>query len=312
MATFTFFADPTLAGALYKTGTPGAITGSDGGGSTYGPGVGFIFTGSETGDSQGNMGFLAFDTSTLVGTQQSATITLSHDLAAGANALNIPQKLRAYDFGAGQPDGADWRSGASLLALPLVGSINSLTNATAAWNFPVQITVPASAAWRLVLHNARMEGTANWPTGSSFVNWYSAEQSGTTNDPKLVVVTISVHALTANSLTVGSPTLGTPVLSQKHAATATALTVASPTIGTASLAQKHAVGAPSLAVGSPTFGTPVLAQRHGLGIAAFSLGSPTMGTPALAQAHGLTAASLSIGSPSLPVPVLSQRWPPPA
>lgn len=139
--------------------------------------------------------FLSFDTSVIGGGESvdSVTLRITPDDASAGDIGNI--EARATDWGASLTT-ADWVAATSLSSLPLRAALatGSLVNGTAA-DFTSEsgfITNTANPV-RLVLCTSQV-AAGTTPTTYQGAAFYSADQTGTTNDPKLTIVTTSVTA----------------------------------------------------------------------------------------------------------------------
>ncbi len=98
------------------------------------------------------------------------------------------EEVREYDWGAALGDG-DWVSGEDLGDLTLLSS--KLVDPAAGYNiFPDSANFRAAinkAGDTRLMHNSDRHRIGNTPVGTEHVGWYSADQAGTDNDPKLTV-----------------------------------------------------------------------------------------------------------------------------
>jgi hypothetical protein len=136
---------------------------------------------------------LDFDTSGIEDTETVTTATLSLYGNADGSATEFVSQARVDDWGPTLATG-DWVAGESLSGLTLVATYNTASGwSTSAYNdytsdaaFPAN--VPKTSVLYLVVTSDRLAaGTA--PTGDETIDNYPAEDTGTTRDPKLVVVT---------------------------------------------------------------------------------------------------------------------------
>jgi hypothetical protein len=137
-------------------------------------------------------GFLSFDTSGITDTDLVSSIVLDLWLVTDSSVTDFTLEARERDWGASLTT-ADWVSGASLGALTLMASIaTSGIGATGAYK-----TLTSQAAFLtatnlktgtvyLIVDSSRHVGN-NTPTGDEFVILSSADNSGTTQDPKLTI-----------------------------------------------------------------------------------------------------------------------------
>lgn len=165
-------------------------------------------------------GFVSFDTSSVSGTITSASLTLTPSSVYGPSYYIL---AKIYDWGTTVTT-ADWVAGASLSSYTDYGSVNITSTSTSARTFSdvnggFGPQINTSGETRILLVSQDQQ-TGSAPTGVEYVQWYSAEQSGTTNDPVLSVVTSTawsgsallgnIGVLTADSL-VYSPQYGSAV-----------------------------------------------------------------------------------------------------
>lgn len=143
--------------------------------------------------------FLSFDTSVIGGGESvdSVTLRITPDDASAGNIGNI--EARAVDWGSSLTT-ADWVAATSLSSLPLRATLatGSLSNGTGA-DFTSEsgfVTNTANPV-RLVLCTAQV-AAGTTPTTYQGAAFYSADQSGTTSDPKLTIVTTVVTAKSAS------------------------------------------------------------------------------------------------------------------
>lgn len=132
--------------------------------------------------------FISFDTSTVVGTVSASTLSMYLNTDASSTDFTITAAVR--DWGAGLTT-ADWVAGASLSGLTAVGTLATSGISSAArndftsnGNFPGAISVGGTT--RLLVFSSRHSGN-NQPSGDEYVAFASADTSGTTDDPRLVI-----------------------------------------------------------------------------------------------------------------------------
>ena len=134
--------------------------------------------------------FIAFDTSSLTAgaTVSAAVLNLTAQIDSSTTDFTVEARLR--DWGT-SVDTGDWVAGGGLSALTLLAhyatsggfvpdTAYDLVNDT----FPANVNKTGST--RLILSSNRTTGN-NVPTGSEYVTARSADQTGTTQDPKLTV-----------------------------------------------------------------------------------------------------------------------------
>jgi hypothetical protein len=158
--------------------------------------------------------FLSFDTSSVVGTPDSASLELygysSDTDGVGGWTVNA----RAYDWGASLTTG-DWIAGASLSGNALRATFASSSFATSAYNaFTAESTFKDNLAnpVRLVLSSSRHEaGTvpANSTTTGDAADerliFQTTDTSGTSQDPKLTIVAYVSRTYTADAVVANPP-----------------------------------------------------------------------------------------------------------
>lgn len=135
-------------------------------------------------------GFLSFDTSSLPDDAVILSVTLSLYGDTDSSTTDFTINARAHDWGA-EITGADWVAGASLPAKTLLA-----TFATSGWSVAGYNDFTSEAAFLtainkngttyIILSSSRHEGN-NTPSGDEYVLWETANNSGTSKDPKLVV-----------------------------------------------------------------------------------------------------------------------------
>lgn len=137
-------------------------------------------------------GFLSFDTSTITDSDLVTVVTLDVWLVTDNSTTDFTIEARERDWGASLTTG-DYVAGASLSGLTLMASIaTSGIGATGAYK-----TLTSQAAFLtatnlktgtvyLLLDSSRQVGN-NDPTGNEYVVLSSADNTGTTQDPKLTI-----------------------------------------------------------------------------------------------------------------------------
>lgn len=142
--------------------------------------------------------FPEFDTSS-IGTDTVSSTVLGLYGIADSSSTDFSVTAWLYDWG-GTVTTADWRTAAQLSALTEVATFataggwsssgyNSFTETGTAFSDGIN----GAGTTRIVVGSSRLEsGTA--PTGAEYVWWYFADQSGTTNDPKLTITHASSGA----------------------------------------------------------------------------------------------------------------------
>lgn len=183
---------------IYSGTGDGTITSSNGTYSTARSGSGLSADTSDTtlfvgqtalGSFECKEAFVSFDTSGVAGAVTSATLSLF------INGLELPSTnftLNARRLDWGTLTTADWIAGASLSGQTLLATYATSTgtsNAYAALTSQAAFltNINQSGTTGIILSSSRHEAG----TSSDFnerLGFYSADRSGTTNDPKLVVV----------------------------------------------------------------------------------------------------------------------------
>lgn len=132
--------------------------------------------------------FLTFDTSTIVGTVSTATLSV-YGIENGTT-TDFTCTAAVRDYGATLED-ADWVAGDSLSGLTTVATFNT-TGYAASYMAFTDVALPANVntagSTRLILYSSRTSGNNN-PTGFEYFGFSTSENTGTTQDPKLVIVT---------------------------------------------------------------------------------------------------------------------------
>lgn len=134
--------------------------------------------------------FFSFDTSFVgfASSVSSATFSLYGNLDWSFTDFTI--EARISDWGTSLTT-ADWVAGASLSALTSVATFaTSSTFSTSAYNAFTNVAFPAninkSGSTRIICYSSRHSGN-NTPSSAEYVIAYSADQTGTSNDPKLSI-----------------------------------------------------------------------------------------------------------------------------
>lgn len=175
----------TSNSAVYATARSGAGLGADTAGTTILIGQRLDVT------YQCCEGFFAFDTSTIPDAATIDSVTLSLFGQADNSVTDFTLQARASDWGTGLTT-ADWVAGASLGALTLLGSLSTVGFSTAAYNdftengSNFRNAISKTGETRILVNGSTHEAGST-PTGYERVTVHSADASGTTNDPKLVV-----------------------------------------------------------------------------------------------------------------------------
>lgn len=151
-------------------------------------GVNNVFGGGEYMISEA---FISFDTSSLPDSDSvsAAVLTLWLDTPDIDTAWTL--QARTYDWGASVTT-ADWRGGAAFSALTLLATISAGSISPDAANdltengTNLQSAINKTGTTYMVLGNSNYAANSA-PTGNEYVSIYSADNTGTTNDPKLVI-----------------------------------------------------------------------------------------------------------------------------
>lgn len=141
-------------------------------------------------------GFYDFDPSSLSG-QVATAVTFSLFGTTDGSTTDFTVQARTYDFGA-SITGTDFRADSALSALTLLATFDTSTTwSTVAYNdftsqaafvTAVNAAITGVTTVRFLCCSTRQISDSS-PTGDEYVNAYFSEQAGTTNDPKLTVVT---------------------------------------------------------------------------------------------------------------------------
>lgn len=132
--------------------------------------------------------FLSFDTSSVVGNVSSATLSV-YGIENGTT-TDFTATAALHDYGTSLTT-ADWVAGASLAALTTVATFNTTGYAASYMAFTevaLASNINQSGSTRLILYSSRHSGNNN-PTGFEYFGFSTSEQSGTSQDPKLVIET---------------------------------------------------------------------------------------------------------------------------
>ena len=152
--------------------------------------------------------FLSFDTSSVVGVATSAVLSLYLN-TDGSTSADFTINARAYDWGSSLTT-ADWIAGASLSGNTLRASYGTASLAAGYNDFTSEATFKDNLTnpVRLVLASSRTEaGTSNATNPySDYVSFKSANETGTSSDPKLTIVTSLQVTYTADAV-ISSPTV---------------------------------------------------------------------------------------------------------
>lgn len=180
--TFTIFGDAA-------DGTVNALAAAaDGAGSTLNLTGTSVITVGETNDGQAYEGFIAFDTSVVTGTITS--VTLSMFGVTDSTSTDFIIEVRAHDWGTTVTTG-DWLSRATMATKTLVASRSTSGFSSSGYNVFTSdaafLTAVNQSGFTRLFINSSSHRVA--PAGSTrYVNMSSADEAGTGQDPKLVVV----------------------------------------------------------------------------------------------------------------------------
>ena len=183
--TYTLY--PVTDGHLSSASTSYA-TASSGSGLTLS--TGFLVVGQNRAGSNRTCyeSFLAFDTSGVVGTIQSATLSIYGSSDLSDTAFTIEARL--HDWGA-TLETADWVAGTSLSSKTLLATFATTGFSTSSYSALVSesafaANINQSGTTRLLLCSSRLT-TGVDPVGAEFIFARSSSFTGTANDPKLVI-----------------------------------------------------------------------------------------------------------------------------
>lgn len=190
--------DATYANALAGTGLGfGASTNTTG-----------IRIGQEdiAGESFVDLGYLSFDTSSISDTDTVSSIVLSVYITTDSSTVDFTLRAREHDWGATLTT-ADWLvpatlSGKTLLAsISTAGiSINAYNDLTSQAAFLTATNLKTGTVYT-VLGSSRFESSTGPPAGGSpeAITISSADVSGTSQDPKLVITHLPPHTGTISA-----------------------------------------------------------------------------------------------------------------
>ncbi|MEV0618536.1 hypothetical protein AB0I81_34775 [Nonomuraea sp. NPDC050404] len=170
----------------YATARTGASLSANTSGTTMSVGQSLV------GDYQCFEAFISFDTSAIADSDQISLIVLDLYLLNDTSATDFTVEAREYNWGATLTT-ADWVAGASLGGLILMASINT-SGIGGAGAYKAFTSDPAflvatglkTGVVHLMLCSSRLR-LGNAPSGAEDVSFRTAEQSGTTQDPKLTL-----------------------------------------------------------------------------------------------------------------------------
>lgn len=135
-------------------------------------------------------GFLSFDTSSLPDGAIITAVTLSLYGDTDSSDTDFTINARAYDWGAALATG-DWVAGASLSGNTLLATFATSGFSTSGYNdFTSEAAflaaINTTGITYIILSSSRHEGN-NTPAGDEYVLWNTADETGTSKDPKLTI-----------------------------------------------------------------------------------------------------------------------------
>lgn len=134
-------------------------------------------------------GFLSFDTSAVTGTIQSVTLSLYG--INNSSVTDFTVEVRLYDWGTSLTT-ADWVPGANLAAMTLLASWSTAGYAASYNAFTSEAAflsnINQSGFTRMVVVSNQTT-LGNAPANNSYVGFSRVTHTGTSQDPKLVIVT---------------------------------------------------------------------------------------------------------------------------
>lgn len=180
--TYTIYGDPADAGVASPVDDP------DGSGDFLETGT--SITVGKDNSPWGYEGFIAFDTSAVVGTITSVTLSLRG--VVNSLSTNFIIEARLHDWGATVTT-ADWLARATLGTKTLVASKSTVGWSTAGYNALTSEAafltgINQSGFTRLVLCSDRHRNGLG--SGNEWLAFASADTADTTSDPKLVIETL--------------------------------------------------------------------------------------------------------------------------
>lgn len=149
------------------------------------------------------LAYLGFDTSGIPDTDTISAAELSLYGAGNSSDTDFTVQARTFNWSGGGLTTADWRTDAQFAALTLLATFNTTGWNTAGYNAftengtNLRSSINKTGATYMVVGSSRY-ASATTPTGAESVDAYSADQAGTTNDPRLVIT----HAASTTDATV--------------------------------------------------------------------------------------------------------------
>lgn len=198
--------------------------------------------------------FLRFDTSALTSGATVSAAVISLVLSSDNSATDFTLEARASTWG-GTLGTGDWVAGASLSSSTLLASrsTSGMTSVDTRYDLTSDAAFPAGVSKTgntdVFLSSSRHRGN-NTPSGEEYQEYYDAEESGTTKDPRLVV-TYTTGVSGTLAVTLDAATLaGTGAIPSKGtlAATLGAATLA----GSGTVANTVRTGTLSVTLGAAT------------------------------------------------------------
>lgn len=156
--------------------------------------------------------FLRFDTSSLTSGATVSAAVLSLVLSDDNSGTDFTLEARSSTWG-GSLQTSDWVNGGSLGSSNLLASrsTSGMTSVGTRYDLTSDAAFPGAVSKTgntdIFLSSSRQRGN-NTPTGLEFQAYYSADQSGTTSDPRLVV-TYTTGVSGSLAVTLGAATLAT-------------------------------------------------------------------------------------------------------
>ena len=182
--------DITSSNAVYLTARAGSGLVVSSAGTTFGMGQAL-----PGGVANCFEGFVSFDTSAVPDTEPITAAVLSLWVVSKVLTADFTIEARTSNWGASLDTG-DWVAGASLSALTLLASVTASATTNGAYNdlaengTNLQAAIDVTATTWILLDSDR-HVAGNVPLGGEKVSCSSADEAGTTQDPKLVVTSTS-------------------------------------------------------------------------------------------------------------------------
>ena len=188
MTTYTIFSDAS-DGQISSNNASYATARS--GGSLVATTNGTSFTTGQVADFTCYEIFIGWDTSAINDAETVSSATISLYGSVNQSTTDFTMNVRDFNWGSTLTT-ADWIAGASLSGNTLLATFDTTGYATTGYNdftsqAAILTSVSKTAFTYVVVSSSRHEGN-NQPSGNEFVQAWAADQAGTTNDPKIVVV----------------------------------------------------------------------------------------------------------------------------